>query len=199
MSVNDNKAYPLQWPAGWERTSFRSSSKFNDRLTIFRATKAVEDEVRRLGGTKCIISTNLRLRLDGAPISDQRAPDDPGAAAYFDYKGKPRVFACDRWNKVQHNLWAIARHIENIRASERWGVGDLDRAFSGYDALPAPKPDEWWSILDVERDASSDFITRTYRNLAKEFHPDNQTTGNAEKFVVINGAYEAAKLEKGFA
>lgn len=191
MTVNDNKAYPLNWPAGWEREYGKKRAQFSERRTIYQAFNSLTAEVRRLGGTDCIMSTNLRLRLDGAPISDQRSPDDPGAAIYFNYKGKPRVFACDRWNRVVDNIWAIARHIENIRASERYGVGDLDRAFTGYDALPAPTVVKWWDILGVSQMASKEEVREAYKHLVRIHHPDRG--GDAEKFIVIQKAYEVSE------
>ena len=146
-------------------------------------------------GRDLIISTNVRLRLDGLPYSDQRAPDDPGAAVYFLFNERPIVFACDRWRKVEHNLWAIARHIENLRASDRYGVGELEQAFAGYAALPAPAAVRWWEVLGVPRNATIDLVRASYRNLARENHPD--AGGEGERFLQIQRAWEEAQRESG--
>lgn len=72
---------------------------------------------------------------------------DRGAAVYFEMKGKPVSLACDKWNRVEDNIWAIAKHIEALRGQQRWGVGSIEQAFRGYTALPAigeSSASEWW-------------------------------------------------------
>lgn len=186
-------AYPLTWPAGWKRTLWHqvSASQFG-RHSMTECTDKILNEVRLLGGRQCILSTNVRLRLDGLPYSNQRQPDDKGVAVYFTYKKKPIVFACDRWKTVEDNLWAIAKHIEALRGQERWGVGNLEQAFTGYVALPAPM--QWWNVLGISPQATEDEIRAAYRQLAKVHHPD--AGGSHEKFVTIQQAYERALQDK---
>lgn len=182
-------AYPLTWPAGWKRTPWHQvgTSQFG-KHTLHECTYKILAEVRLLGGTQCILSTNVRLRLDGLPYSNQRQPDDKGIAVYFHYRKKPIVFACDRWRTVEDNLWAVAKHIEALRGQERWGVGNLEQAFTGYVALPAPV--QWWDVLGVSPQATEDDVRAAYRQLAKVHHPD--AGGTHENFVAVQQAYERA-------
>jgi hypothetical protein len=186
--------YPLTWPVGWARIPAhkRQPSQFADR-SIAKAVQYVLEQVRLLNGKSVIVSTNLQLRNDGLPRSGQKRPDDPGAAVYFVLKGKPRVLACDKWTLVEDNLWAIGKHIEAIRGQDRWGVGTIDQAFAGYEALPAPKS-TWWDILGVSQRATDGEVSVAYRSLAKTNHPD--TGGNQEEFLRIQGAYEQWKKER---
>src|SRR6185295_6480416 len=101
--------------------------------------------------------------------------------------------ACDKWNRVECNVHAIAKHIEALRGQERWGVGSLEQAFRGYTALPAVGQtggDNPWQIHGLSINASREQITDAYRTLVKKFHPDNQSTGNAERFHRIQNAYD---------
>lgn len=189
--MNDGvEAYPLTWPVGWRRTSpdQRKASAFASR-TLADARDAVLVELRRLGAKATIISTNMPLRRDGLPYSSGRRSDDPGVAVYFTLSGAPKVLACDRWRTVEDNLWAIAKHIEAIRGQERWGVGTVEQAFMGYDALPAPKT-AWWEILGVDRNATDEEIRAAYRQRVKETHPD--AGGSEEEFLKVQAAFEAA-------
>jgi hypothetical protein len=50
-------------------------------------TNHLINEIRRLGGDNAILSTNIKLRVDGLPYSNQAQPNDTGAAVYFNLKG----------------------------------------------------------------------------------------------------------------
>ena len=191
-------AFPLQWPVGWKRTEYYriQMSRFGDR-SIAKARKFVFDQVRLMGGKKLIVSSNLELRNDGLPRSSQRQPSDKGVAVYFEYRSKPMCFACDKWSAVEDNLWSIGRTVEALRQIERDGSSDmLERAFTGFAALPAPIGNSWWEILGVSASASVEEIKDAFRTLAKQYHPDMES-GNAEKFVVVQKAYEAAVQSRG--
>ena len=195
--MNDKTAYPLSWPYGWPRTEKhrRQESRFK-RAARFAARSHSMDEVRRelanemerLGARNAILSTNVRLRLDGLPYSNQAQPDDRGAAVYFELKSKPVALACDRWLRVEDNIWAIVKHVESIRGQERWGVGSIDQAFRGYMALPErASGSAWWDVLGVAINASPDQVKDAYRILVKKHHPD--AGGDPEMFQRVHEAF----------
>lgn len=190
---DDITNYPLSWPFGWKRTplSEREQSRF-DHHSIAQGARALDREIGRMDGDNYIISTNIKVRSDGLPYSNQRRPDDPGVAVYFEWRDKSIAFACDKWTTVEDNLWAIVKHIEALRGQERWGVGSLDQAFAGYAALPDPNALTWWEVLHVARTASDEEIRRAYFHLARKYHPDNKDTGDEEMFRQVQEAYEQA-------
>ena len=50
---------------------------------------------------------------------------------------------------------------------------------------------DYYEVLGLSKDASSDDIKKSYRKLAKKYHPDiNKEAGAEEKFKEINEAYE---------
>lgn len=178
------EAYPLTWPLGRPRTGWREESKFN--VTPGRAIKDVQDEVARLGGSGLIISTNVPLRRDGVPFATMRPNGDPGVAVYFTYKKKPMCFACDRWDRVEDNMRAVAKTIEALRGISRWGTGDMiEQAFTGFAALPSFEA--WWQVLKLNGpNVSRDDIQRAWRTLISEHHPD--TGGDTDQAARINRA-----------
>lgn len=195
MSV---EAYPLQWPTGRPRTHSYQRERAKFDVSFARARDNIINEVKLLAGGRwgpdplTVISTNVALRRDGLPLASQRAPDDAGVAVYFVYKKRQMSFACDRWDKIEHNMQAIAKTIEALRGIARWGTGDmLEAAFTGFTALPAPGAvREWWEVLGVSRHASSDEILAAYRRLRSEHHPDKG--GNAARFNEVEQAYRKA-------
>src|SRR3546814_1489167 len=105
------------------------------------------------------------------------------------------TFACDRWDTVRDNVRAIGKTIEAIRGIERWGASDMmERAFSAFEALPAPGGGvtlSCWSVLGIEPGSSLAEIERAYRVSAKGAHPD--TGGDRDKWDRLQSAYQQAK------
>lgn len=188
-------AFPLQWPIGWKRTPGHQikRSRYGDH-SLAQARNEVSHQVRLMGGQNLVISSNLQLRTDGLPRSGQRQPADKGVAIYFQYRKKPMCFACDQWSAVEDNLWAIGKTIDAIRSIERAGSSDMmERAFTGYEALPAPAMSEtWWNVLGVHPQDGLETVKAAYRQRAKETHPD--AGGSADAFQRVQKAYEHALL-----
>lgn len=205
--------YPLTWPEGWKRTDAfrRTRAKFSQKsgnnwdgsyrpskqLSIADGTQRVLGELGRMGvrDADLVISSNLALRLDGLPKSGQGEPQDPGVAVYWrTRKGEMKVMAIDRYDRVADNLAAIAATLDAMRAIERHGGAQiLDRAFTGFDALPPPK--SWREILGLGANCSLEQARVAYRELAKKHHPDNG--GSHEQMAEVNEAFDQAEKELG--
>ena len=135
-----------------------------------------------------VISTNVPVRLDGLPRSVASEPMDPGAAVYWVEGKHRRVMAIDIYDRVADNIAALAATLDAMRSIERHGgAAILERAFTGFTALPAPgAPRKWFDILGVTPSASRDEINTAYRRLASEEHPDRG--GSTERMAEINKA-----------
>jgi hypothetical protein len=142
-----------------------------------------------------VISTNLQVRLDGLPRADQRAPADPGAALYFVMDGHRRCVPCDAYTKVEQNLAAIAATLEALRALERHGSGIMERAFTGFTALPASivTPRHWRDVLDYRGNDLGE-CKRCYLRKMAEHHPDKHH-GDHSRAADVNAAWEQAQEE----
>jgi hypothetical protein len=196
MSV---QSYPLTWPEGWKRTTVnnRKRAAFNRKevvhtggpvptswnkskaLSVRDGTVRVIGELARMGVAdyNLIISTNVPLRLDGMPRSDQAEPSDPGVAVYWRAKENTpmRCMAVDRYDRVADNLAAIAATLEAMRAIERHGGAEiLNRAFLGFAALPEKASQSWRLQLGFKEDAAvtADAVKAAFRALAHQHHPD---------------------------
>lgn len=196
--------FPLEWPIGRKRTAngerkhapFRTKRTANQRLTMILAIERLEREVAALGASNPVLSTNVSLRLDGRPRSDE-APRDPGAALYFSFRGKATVFACDLFLDVADNIAAIAGHIEAIRRVERYGVGTIEQALAGYKSLPADTAANWRAVLGFGAEArpTRDQVDTAYKVLARQKHPD--VGGTEIEMAHLNRARDYALDELG--
>lgn len=210
------QAYPLAWPEGWPRAKnreyakFSASSKVYDTnaqrsvtrardLTVNDGTARVIATLQRMGRgpDDVVISTNIALRLDGLPRSNQPEPGDPGVAVYWQTrKGERKVMAIDRYTRVADNLGAVAATLEALRGIERWGGGQiLDRAFSGFAALPAPGQTHargWREVLNVDGSVTSlEEVKGQYRRLSSVRHPDKG--GTEAEMSELNWAWAQAQ------
>jgi hypothetical protein len=184
------EAYPLTWPDGWKRVSYRTRSRF-EVSGFGKARDFLLAEIRRMGGTGVILSTNIPLRNDGLPYANSREPNDPGVAVYFRYGKREMCFACDAYVTVRENAYAIAKSIEALRGIERWGASDMmERAFRGFAALAATSQEDWWDVLDCRPDAGADTINAQYRARARGAHPD--AGGSHEAMSRLNQARDSA-------
>jgi hypothetical protein len=155
-------------------------------------------ELKRLGAPdhSVIISSNVPLRRDGFPYANYRTPDDPGVAVYFRLGGKPHVMASDAWDSLRDNIRARGLTIAAQRAITRYKVGTLDQAFAGYLRLPAPAAEDWRHVLGLGPACTLADAESAYRTRARTNHPD--VGGDAEQFMRINRAIEAARKELGW-
>jgi hypothetical protein len=204
MLEKPTEAYPLAWPVGWKREPNRSRARFHKGVTQYgndgqsswaRKTElSIADGMQRvlhvlqqMGFNKSVvISSNLELRNDGLPRSNQRAPSDPGVSVYWGQGKKARCIAVDRYDRVADNLAAIAATLEAMRAIERHGgAAILERAFTSFVALAAPE--QPWQVLGLpDSHATPEQIEDAYRKLASEHHPDRG--GDTHKMARINAA-----------
>jgi hypothetical protein len=193
--------YPLAWPAGWRRTKSRKDANFKrggQRLSIADGVKRVIEQLRLFGipDWNIVVSTNVKPRLDGLPLSNQVEPQDPGVAVYWkkEKDTQHKVMATDRYVKMADNLAAIAATLDAMRAIERHGGAVImERAFTGFLSLPAPNT--WRAVLSFQESEEPDLETvrNMYRNLAREVHPD--LGGTDARMAELNWAMAEAEKE----
>lgn len=170
------EAYPLSWPPGWPR---HKGQRDNDRrfkgptYHWDRVYRGVSEELKRIGASDIVVSTNQPIRRDGMPYAQERNISDPGVAVYFMRSGKSLVMAQDRFFTVIGNMRSLTMSIEGLRQMERHGGGIMmDRAFDGFVALPPPE--SCWTVLGLDRSPhatiSATTITNAFRTKVREGH-----------------------------
>lgn len=184
-------AYPLQWPQGWPETPGPQRERSRFKQTVHAALDNLQKQVRLMGGSNLILSSNCTL--------GNSRPANPGVVAYFEWAKAPRAIPCDRWNTVEANVQAIALTIEAMRKMESWGAKHMIQAmFSGFKALPAGNTSgrrPWWEVLGVPVNAPPNLVEIRYREEARNRHPDRG--GSSEKMVELNLAMDDWKKAQG--
>jgi hypothetical protein len=184
-----NFQFPLQWLPQQPRTKRPDRARFGNHSPS-KAGDYLIHELQLLGAKNCIISSNLQQRARGDGFYANQKVDDNGVVIYFDLKGKNKAMACDRWDKVEHNLWALYCSVQAIRGLERWGGSEfLDGLFTGFKALPSPD-----DVIITEKNYFIDVtdIDKRYKELAKLLHPD-MPDGNLQEFQIMKRQYEQLK------
>lgn len=184
------EAYPLQWPPSWPRSKYKEYSRFGE-LTINIGKNEIIHELGLMNASKIIISTNLKLKNDGLPYSNQKPPKDIGVAVYFKLKGKSQCIPCDRWQRIEENMRAIAKTINALRGIGRWGAENMvEAAFTGFKSLQEGNG-QWWKVLEVSMNATYEQVEEAYKKKAFQYHTDRG--GDHNKMVEINLAMDTAK------
>ena len=208
--MKEIEAYPLQWPMGRprrpanqrQRARFSKVVKGNDspgssdrrsELSVYAATERLKKQVERLRGSSLVVSTNIKVRQDGLPMSRAAMPEDPAVCVYFVWRGKTRAFPSDKWDRVADNIAAIAAHLEAMRAIERYAVGETEQVFEGYKLLTSADASKvWWEILGFPNPpANWATVESRWLDKIRRAHPD--AGGSANQAAEINAAYDQAK------
>lgn len=185
------ESFPLDWPLGYKRTKYRKGSKFGEKPpdTI---QKMLWAELNKLRAKKIVVSSNVPLRRDGQIYSEYltKKIEEPGIAVYFAYNERDVVVCCDQYEYPWENMLALAKGIENIRGLSRWGISEfMDRAFSGFKAIPQEaNQQEWFVVLGVNKNSGEQEIKTAYRKLAQVHHPD--LGGTSAMFDRVTKAYQ---------
>lgn len=203
--------FPLAWPPerprtpAWKRQYGRFKADGRP-VTMAVAVDRLDAELGRLGAAYPMLSSNVKLRLDGRPRSGEPRPTDPGACVYFLLKGKPFALACDSYESVEQNVAALAAHLEATRAIERHGVATAAETLEAFSALPPPSagarpPRTWREILGFDAafpagfsaDEAETLISGRFRERAKAAHPDHG--GSTAAMTELTAARDAALQE----
>lgn len=189
------EAFPLHWPQGWKRTKTPAKSRFD--VSFASARDGLVEQLRLIGATYPVISTDIELRRDGLPYANQPEPKDKGVAVYFQWKGKQHVLACDKWDRIKDNMRALEKTVEALRGIDRWGASTiLERSFEAFVALPSGSEKRTWrDVLKIGPGVivTEAVIQNQYRLLARKAHPD--AGGSDAAMAELNRARDEAISE----
>ncbi|MDP9820416.1 hypothetical protein [Nocardioides massiliensis] len=131
----------------WLRpASARERSRFDSTWTM--TLTLLHREITALGGSNVVIEVDVReqdIRNDGQLRANARTPEHPAVVVAFDTRDHgPMQYRCDRYVAAyadqgpswQHNVRAVAKTLEALRAVDRYGATDTGQQYAGFKALP---------------------------------------------------------------
>jgi|GEM_PF-932902 len=122
----------------------RTASQF--KVTWSTALDLLEHELEMIDGTELVIEIDVReqdLRLDGMLRANARA-EQPAVVVAFESKHGPLLYRSDQYSGLtywssrgmqepwQHNVYAVARTLEALRAVDRYGAARSGEQYRGY-------------------------------------------------------------------
>lgn len=127
----EHKRIPTRFSASWAET---------EALLL--------DEVDRLRGRDLVIEVDVNeqdLRLDGRLRAKAQASTPAVVVAFETAAHGPMLYRCDTFTtsyysqgpEWQHNVRAIAKTLEALRAVDRYGATETGQQYTGFKALPA--------------------------------------------------------------
>jgi hypothetical protein len=177
-----------QWPPrqpptpAYQRVHGQFKAGWQDTMDM------LDRELGKLRVRQCIVQLKLKeseIRLDGRPRADA-TPSDPSVVISFDSKHGPLLLPCDHFRSWQNNVRAIAYHLQRLRESALYGVGQHGEQYRGWKALPDQS--QLTPAMNVEQAATFigeqvivvpssvigdvEYYRRAYRAAAGKLHPD---------------------------
>ena len=170
---------PLKWPDSrpvTPRTGQRADHQFSQALTLDESLNFLLEELKEIPAQKLTLSTDMsdisseRLR--------KRAGVRSGACLYMKWGGKQYALACDRWQKLEHNIYTLHLTLRQLRNVERWGVAPLAVLLHGMElgsiiqpgleqSTASPSAAEWMTALGLGPTATLEDATAIYHRRAK--------------------------------
>jgi hypothetical protein len=188
-----------------------------------KTLQSLDRELTHLQARDTVIEADLKenqIRLDGYPRGGE-FPKTSGVIVSFTSNHGPLRVPCDYFKRYEHNLRAIALHLERLRLATLYGVGQHGEQYRGWKRLNAPI--EAGPVFTVEsaaqhlslqigagvgavdRDYAALIILNleqyrlAYRSAAALLHPDNSNTGSADKWQLLQEAKAVLDKHHGLA
>lgn len=182
---------PLSWPDSIPVTSLmqqRSDNGFSPDIPLTDAVNFLKEEIDAAGIGQAVLYTDYeqphveRLR--------KKVGSRTGACLHIKYRERGYIITCDRWQRLEHNIYAMHLAIRQWCNMERWGIGSLSSLMAGFEVDRAPESSsadgeqeniaECLKEFGLGSNATLEDATAIYHRRAKTLADDN------DKLVKLN-------------
>jgi hypothetical protein len=125
---------PLKWPSYVPAVPLnkqRNDSGFSPNLNLNDALRFLDDEANAMGIAQATLYTDFeyinveRLR--------KKIGNRTGACLQIKYMGREYILTCDRWQKLEHNIYVLHLAFRNWCSMEKWGIGSVAALMAGFE------------------------------------------------------------------
>lgn len=193
--------HPLKLPNGWVTTPPSArifNTAFPRTLTLAEALRLLEEEIKCFPFVGASIYTNFQ-HVTSDRLRKKVGNDIAGICVSLKVYNREHMIACDHWQVLEQNAYAISLTLRTLRNLEDWGVaarsyalslfaGSISHketaheAFEDVSGLP-----EWLLALGLGPTATLEDANAVYRRRAKELGQ------NEEALLKLNQAIEEAR------
>ncbi len=176
---------PLSWPESIPVTPLmkqRSDNGFSQNITLTDATNFLKEEIDLAG----IAQATLYLDVEQPNIERLRKKigSRTGASLHIRYRDRSYIITCDRWQRTEHNVYAMHLVLRQWCNMEKWGIGTLSSLMAGFEInYENDILNDYETIENIEEclkgfglgaNATLEDATAIYHRRAKAFAHDNE-------------------------
>ncbi len=184
---------PLSWPDSMPTTPLakqRNDNSFSQEMPIADAINFLKEEIETLNIQNAILYTDIEqphvIRLS------KKIGSRTGACLHINHYNKSYIITCDRWQRLEHNIYAMHLVLRQWNNMELWGVGSLPKLMAGFEIEYSANNDHQPNYLETNgifeclkafglgSTATLDDATAIYHRRAKTFAQQN------DKLVQLN-------------
>ena len=125
---------PLSWPDSipvTPRMQQRSDNGFSTDMSLTDTLNFLKSEIEAAGIGHAVLYLDVeqpqveRLR--------KKVGSRTGACLHLKHRDKGYVITCDRWQRMEHNIYAMHLVLRQWCNMERWGIGSLSALMAGFE------------------------------------------------------------------
>ena len=176
---------PLSWPESIPVTSLmqqRSDNGFSPNMSLTEAINFLKEEIESANIGQAVLYCDVeqpaveRLR--------KKVGSRTGVCLHINYRERGYILTCDRWQRLEHNIYAIHLALRQWCNMVRWGIGSLSTLMTGFEVERSPESyaaehgaDNIVECLEefgLGRKATLEDATAIYHRRAKILANDNE-------------------------
>lgn len=191
--------HPLKLPPHWTPTLLNArehSQQFPAHIDLDDALRFVEDEIRACGFIAPVIYTNS-VALNN-PRLRKVEPRQSGVAIQFGTGRSVVWLACDKWQTLEQNLYALHLTLRALRNIESWGIAPAEFMLQAMNhvehatshttnAQNSSTSTGWMATLGLGPTADLEDANAVYRRRAK------LVAENEDELLKLNQAMDEAR------
>jgi len=181
---------PLKWPAHIAATPLtkqQTDSGFSTNMTLNDALRFLDEELSAAGINQATLYTEIE-QISSERLR-KRLSSRTGVSLYIKYFDREYIITCDKWQRLEHNIYALHLALRNWCNMEKWGVGSIQTLIAGFGSSRATdqiqnsedinykRSDDNTALLyefGLSENSTLDDATAIYHRRAKSFANDEE-------------------------